>query len=107
MKRVRFPIVVKRGSCAVKIYRDRKPEGTYYRVAYHLGGKRHRLNFRSQGGDQRSRSESITVVSGRRGRRTAFWTRPARLRPCARCGETIRSAAGRRCHRVQRGTETS
>jgi hypothetical protein len=45
MKRVRFPIVVKRGSCAVKIYRDRKPEGTYYRVTYYLGGKRHRLNF--------------------------------------------------------------
>ena len=45
MKRVRFPIIVKRGSCAVKIYRDRKPTGTYYRVAYHLGGKRHRLNF--------------------------------------------------------------
>jgi integrase len=37
---------VKRGSSAVKIYRDRKLEGTYYRVAYHLGGKRHRLNFR-------------------------------------------------------------
>jgi integrase len=45
MKRVRFPIVVKRGSSSVKIYRDRKPEGTYYRVTYHLGGKRHRLNF--------------------------------------------------------------
>jgi len=50
MKRVRFPIVVKRGSCAVKIYRDRKPEGTYYRVVYYLpdqDGKshRHRLNF--------------------------------------------------------------
>ena len=44
-KRQRFPIVVKRGSSVVKIYRDRKPEGTYYRVAYHLGGKRHRLNF--------------------------------------------------------------
>lgn len=44
MKRVRFPIVVKRGSCAVKIYRDRKPTGTYYRVAYHLGGRRHRLH---------------------------------------------------------------
>jgi integrase len=28
----------------VKIYRDRKPTGTYYRVAYHLGGKRHRLH---------------------------------------------------------------
>jgi integrase len=45
MKRLRFPIQVKRGSSVVKIYRDRKPEGTYYRVAYHLGGKRHRLSF--------------------------------------------------------------
>src|SRR5438067_9509971 len=44
VKRRRFPIVVKRGSCAVKIYRDRKPTGTYYRVAYHIGGKRHRLH---------------------------------------------------------------
>src|SRR5947208_7490798 len=44
-KRHRFPIVVKRGSSVVKIYRDRKPTGTYYRVAYHLGGKRHRLHF--------------------------------------------------------------
>ena len=45
MKRVRFPIGVKRGSSEVKIYRDRKPEGTYYRVVYYLGSKRHRLNF--------------------------------------------------------------
>jgi integrase len=45
MKRVRFPILIKRGSCAVKIYRDRKPSGTYFRVAYQIGGKRHRLNF--------------------------------------------------------------
>jgi len=44
-KRHRFPIVVKRGSSVVKIYRDRKPTGTYYRVAYHIGGKRHRLHF--------------------------------------------------------------
>jgi integrase len=44
-KRIRFPIIVKRGSSVVKIYRDRKPTGTYYRVAYHLGGKRHRLHF--------------------------------------------------------------
>ena len=29
----------------MKIYRDRKPEGMYYRVVYYLGGKRHRLNF--------------------------------------------------------------
>ncbi len=44
-KRIRFPIVVKRGSSVVKIYRDRKPTGTYFRVVYHLGGKRHRLHF--------------------------------------------------------------
>jgi integrase len=44
-RRNRFPITIKRGSCAVKIYRDRKPTGTYYRVCYHIGGKRQRLNF--------------------------------------------------------------
>jgi len=44
-KKPKFPIVIKRGSCAVKIYRDQKPQGTYFRVAYHLGGKRQRLNF--------------------------------------------------------------
>ena len=44
-KRIRFPITVKRGSCTVKIYRDKKKRATYYRVAYQLGGKRHRLNF--------------------------------------------------------------
>jgi integrase len=49
MKRVRFPIVVKRGSAQVKIYRDRKPGGTYYRVTYYLGKKRQRLNFRELG----------------------------------------------------------
>src|SRR5215813_6657085 len=44
-KRNRFPIIVKRGSSTVKIYRDQKPSGIYYRVAYHIGGKRYRLNF--------------------------------------------------------------
>jgi integrase len=44
-KRIRFPIVVKRGSSTVKIYRDRRSTGTYYRVVYHLGGKRLRLHF--------------------------------------------------------------
>jgi hypothetical protein len=29
----------------VKIYRDRKPSRIYFRVTYHVGGKRHRLNF--------------------------------------------------------------
>jgi integrase len=44
-KRIRFPIIIKRGSSVVKIYRDRKQTGTYYRVVYHIGGKRHRLHF--------------------------------------------------------------
>ena len=42
----KFPIAVKSGSSIVKIYEDRKAEGSYYRVVYHLGGKRQRLNFR-------------------------------------------------------------
>ena len=44
-KRNRFPKLIKRGSCTVKIYRDRKLQGTYFRVVYQLGGKRQRLNF--------------------------------------------------------------
>jgi len=49
-KRIRFPIEVKRGSSVVKIYRDPKPQGIYYRVVYYLPGqdgknRRHRLNF--------------------------------------------------------------
>ena len=41
----KFPVAVRAGSSVVKIYRDRKPSGDYFRVVYHLGGKRHRLNF--------------------------------------------------------------
>jgi integrase len=41
----KFPITVKAGSSTVKIYRDQKPSGDYFRVAYHLGGRRQRLNF--------------------------------------------------------------
>jgi integrase len=40
-----FPLTVRAGSSTVKIYRDRKESGEYFRVVYHLGGKRHRLNF--------------------------------------------------------------
>jgi hypothetical protein len=40
-----FPLTVKAGSTAVKIYGERKSSGDYYRVVYHLGGKRRRLNF--------------------------------------------------------------
>ena len=41
-----FPVIIRVGSSVVKIYRDRKPAGDYYRVVFHLGGRRHRLNFR-------------------------------------------------------------
>src|SRR6476620_9612598 len=40
-----FPIIIRAGSSAVKVYRDRKPAGDYFRVVYHLGGKRYRLHF--------------------------------------------------------------
>jgi integrase len=43
--RTRFPITIKRGSSIVKIYRDRHSFGTYYRVTYYIGGRRHRLSF--------------------------------------------------------------
>src|SRR5947209_2403730 len=45
MRQPKFPMLIKRGSVIVKIYADRKPAGTYYRVAYYLGGKRCRLTF--------------------------------------------------------------
>ena len=40
----KFPLRVKQGSTVVKIYQERKRSGTYYRVVYYLGGKRHRLS---------------------------------------------------------------
>jgi hypothetical protein len=36
----KFPLPVKAGSATVKIYREEKVSGTYYRVGYYLGGKR-------------------------------------------------------------------
>ena len=41
-----FPLVIRAGSSTVKVYRDRKPSGEYFRVVYYLGGIRRRLNFR-------------------------------------------------------------
>ena len=45
--KTKFPITVKAGSSAVKIYRDRKPSGDYFRLVYYLGGRRQRLHFHS------------------------------------------------------------
>ena len=44
---MKFPISVKAGSTAVKIYRDRKRSRDYFRLVFYLGGKRNRLNFNS------------------------------------------------------------
>ena len=40
-------MAVRRGSCVVKIYRDRRASGDYFRVVYYLGGKRVRGVFSS------------------------------------------------------------
>ena len=59
-KATRFPIIVRVGSSAVKVYRDRKPAGDYYRVVYHLGGKRHRLHFNDL---ERARAEAAAKAA--------------------------------------------
>lgn len=45
-KAERFPLSIKAGSSSVKIYRENRPDGSvYYKLSYHLGGKRHRPSF--------------------------------------------------------------
>jgi len=42
----KFPLTIKAGSSSVKIYREIRPDGSvYYKLSYHLGGKRHRPSF--------------------------------------------------------------
>lgn len=40
-----FPLPVRRGSATVKIYRERKSSGDYFRVSFYKGTVRHGLNF--------------------------------------------------------------
>jgi hypothetical protein len=40
-----FPISIRRGSASVKIYREKKSSGIYFRVSFYAGGKRCGLNF--------------------------------------------------------------
>jgi len=41
-----FPLTIKAGSSSVKIYRESRNDGlVYYKLSYHLGGKRHRPSF--------------------------------------------------------------
>ena len=44
-KSEKFPLSVRRGSVTVKIYRERKPSGDYFRVSFYKGTVRHGLNF--------------------------------------------------------------
>ena len=90
-----FPLTVKAGSTAVKIYRDSKPSGDYFRVVYHLGGKRHRLNFHDlDEARAEARTKAAQLARGRGGGSTNR-QKPAGLRACARCGERVRDSAGR------------
>jgi integrase len=42
----KFPLTIKAGSSSVKIYRESREDGSvYYKLSYHLGGKRHRPSF--------------------------------------------------------------
>jgi integrase len=47
MKSPQFPLTIRRGSSTVKIYREAKASGTYYRISFYKGGKRCAENFRS------------------------------------------------------------
>lgn len=48
-KSEKFPISIRRGSAIVKIYREEKPSGAYFRVSFYMGGKRCGLNFHDLG----------------------------------------------------------
>jgi len=49
-KAEKFPLNIKAGSSAVKIYRESRTDGSvYYKLSYHLGGKRHRPSFADLG----------------------------------------------------------
>jgi integrase len=58
-----FPLTVRAGSTALKIYRDRKPSGDYFRLVYYLGGKRHRLNFKSLDAVRREAFAKVAQLS--------------------------------------------
>ena len=58
-----FPLTVRAGSTALKIYRDRKPSGDYFRLVYYLGGKRHRLNFNSLDAAKREAFAKVAQLS--------------------------------------------
>jgi integrase len=45
-KAEKFPLTIRAGSSSVKIYRESRPDGSvYFKLSYHLGGKRHRPSF--------------------------------------------------------------
>ena len=58
-----FPLTVRAGSTALKIYRERKPSGDYFRLVYYLGGKRHRLNFKSLDAARREAFAKVAQLS--------------------------------------------
>ena len=65
-----FPIVIKAGSSAVKIYKETKPNGEYYQVCCDAGGKRERLTFSSL--------EEASVPVSRKSRNSSSKPRPSK-----------------------------
>jgi integrase len=59
----KFPISVKAGSSSVKIYRDRKRSGDYFRLVFYLGGKRNRLNFNSLETAKAEAAAKVTLLA--------------------------------------------
>ncbi len=59
----KFPLTVRAGSIVLKIYRDRKRSGDYFRLVYYLGGKRHRLNFNSLDAAKREAMAKVAQLS--------------------------------------------
>ncbi|MEO6848094.1 MAG: hypothetical protein ABI443_10715 [Chthoniobacterales bacterium] len=59
-KKGKYPYTLKKGSSIVKIYQEKKPSGIYFRVVYHIAGKRHRSNFTSA---EDAHTEAIAKVA--------------------------------------------
>ena len=99
-----FPLTVKTGSTAVKIYRDRNTSGDYFRAVYYLGGKRHRLNFTTvEEAKTEAQAKAAQLARGESG--STDRQGPAGLRAGPRCREGARHSARCGGNRLRGGEE--
>ena len=59
----KFPLSIRRGSATVKIYRERKPSGEYFRVSFYKGTDRHGLNFKDLNAARREAEAKAAQLS--------------------------------------------